>query len=141
MRKVMRYYFLVSFLLISGCNSEVANSQFKEQTEILVNKEDLVDFQSSSAVAEWRPSTMKEIDEIFDDLLPTIHITRQMQEYDPYTSKNLIGSYDNTAIIVPLEKIGTTQNDNLIVEINKKYYSATGDPEIVKRIIEFSKDL
>lgn len=84
---------------------------------------------------------MKEIDEIFDDLLPTIHITRQMQEYDPYTSKNLIGSYDNTAIIVPLEKIGTTQNDNLIVEINKKYYSATGDPEIVKRIIEFSKDL
>lgn len=137
----MRYFFLVSFLFISGCSSGLENSQFKEQTEIIVNKEDLVDFQSSSAVADWSPSAMKEIDKIFDDLLPTIHISSQIQEYDPYTSKNLIGSYDNTTIIVPLEKIGTTQNDNLIVEMNKKYYSATGDPEIVKRIIEFSKDL
>ncbi|WP_301169903.1 glycine/sarcosine/betaine reductase selenoprotein B family protein [Brevibacillus nitrificans] len=124
----MRYFFLVSFLFISGCSSGLENSQFKEQTEIIVNKEDLVDFQSSSAVADWSPSAMKEIDEIFDDLLPTIHISSQIQEYDP-------------TIIVPLEKIGTTQNDNLIVEINKKYYSAVGDPEIVKQIIEFSKDL
>lgn len=84
---------------------------------------------------------MKEIDETFDDLLPTIYISSQIQEYDPYTSKNLIGSYDNTTIIVPLEKMGTTQNDNLIVEMNKKYYSATGDSEIVKKIIGLSKKI
>ncbi|MGG0935014.1 hypothetical protein ABHN11_02630 [Brevibacillus centrosporus] len=86
----MRPFYLISLLLISGCSSEVDNSQYKEQIKILVNEDDLVDFQSSSAVAEWTPSTKKEINEIFDDLLPTIKISGEIQEYDPYKSKNLI---------------------------------------------------
>ncbi|GED30310.1 hypothetical protein [Brevibacillus centrosporus] len=135
----MRAFYLISLLLISGCSSEVDNSKYKEQIKILVNEDDLVDFQSSSAVAEWTPSTKKEIDEIFDDLLPTIKISGEIQEYDPYKSKNLIGSYDHATIIVPLEKMDTSQNNNLIIEINKKYYSASGDSEIIEKIIELSK--
>ncbi|MED4749978.1 hypothetical protein [Brevibacillus choshinensis] len=135
----MKVFYLISLLLISGCSSEVDNSQYKEQIKILVNEEDLVDFQSSSAVAEWTPSTKKEIDEIFDDLLPTIQISGEIQEFDPYKSKNLIGSYDNATIIVPLEKMDTPKNNNLIIEINKKYYTASGDSEIVEKIMGLSK--
>jgi len=137
----MKVFYLISLLLISGCSSEVENTQYKEQIKILVNEEDLVDFQSSSAVAEWTPSTKKEIDEIFDDLLPTIQISGEIQEYDPYKSKNLIGSYDNSTIIVPIGKMDSSQNDNLIIEINKKYYTASGDSEIVGKIIELSKKI
>ncbi|MED2253160.1 hypothetical protein [Brevibacillus parabrevis] len=93
----------------------------------------MVDFQSSSAVVEWAPAALTEIDALFDDLLPTIQITGEMSEYDAYTSNNLIGSYEDAVVIVPLDSNQHAIN-YLIMEISGKYYSATADEEAMKKI-------
>jgi hypothetical protein len=123
----------VCLLILTACNSDQKSIPFQAQHDILHGEKDLVDFQSSSAVVEWAPAALTEIDALFDDLLPTIQITGEMSEYDAYTSNNLLGSYEDAVVIVPLDSKQYAIN-YLIVEINGKYYSATADEEAMKKI-------
>lgn len=129
----MKKLFLVSLLVFTGCAPVEEEDPFQKQSEVLSNVEELVDFQSSSAVAEWTPSMQKKIDEMFDELLPSVKITGKMEEYDPYKSKNLIGSYKDATIYIPLPNRKPDGN-RVILKMNKEYYLATGDQSAIDSI-------